>query len=231
MGGFPSRSLLLPAWAVLAAGCLGSGGPPPDEATPGVLGRGEFFRWDVIDDPAEQTLEPLAVGGEAFVGYSSDGRVESLFPAIVESDSGRIVGRAPGTTLLAAFDARGRLVDYAALDVRTATDFYPVFRPVSLGWGWYDRPVGWDRPLAVPFDGFGDFVLVLRDSVGSLMGSGRYTAEAAPDGALLVEGYGRYLRLACLWSGPAQVTVREAATGAVHTLAVDCLDGPRPDGG
>ena len=203
MAGSRTSSVVLPLAAVLAAGCLGSSDPVPDLASPGRNGRGEFFRWDPIEDPTEQILLPLAVGAEAFVGHSTGSCVESLLPALAQSSCGRITGHAEGTTLLATFDDRGRFVDWVTLPVRVPTGF-------TL----HRRPHGADglasgSHLVVPFGEWGDLVLELQDFGTPLMGRTVWDATVTPEGALNVEGYGRYVRVDCLRTGTAELAIKE----------------------
>jgi hypothetical protein len=217
MPGFRTSSSAALLAAALTAGCLGAE-TPPDQATPGRNGRGEFFRWDTIDDPAVQTLAPLAVGTAAFVGHSSGGCVESLGRDLASSDCGRLRGRAPGTILLAAFDGRSRLIDWVPLDVAVPTGFVL-----------HIAPAGTVRPgalLVLPFRTPADIVLELQADGRALMGHASWNATVEPAGALRVGGYGRYLRVDCLWTGFAELTIRESTTGVAQTLRVDCLDPP-----
>ncbi|MBN1771301.1 MAG: hypothetical protein JXB32_08580 [Deltaproteobacteria bacterium] len=213
----PSSRLGLLA-AGLAAGCFSS---PPDEATPGRNGRGEFFRWDTIHDPTDQVLAPLAVGAVAFVGHSSGGCVESLQPERAWSGCGLLRGLAPGTVFLGAYGARDGLIDWVPLDVVVPTGFVLHFPggPGTAGAGAF---------LVVGFRSSVDVVLELQADGRPLMGRAVWDATVEPAGALRVEGYGRYLHIDCLWTGIAELAIHEATTGVTQVVRVDCLD-PLPE--
>ncbi|NMC69326.1 MAG: hypothetical protein GYA57_04550 [Myxococcales bacterium] len=225
MPGFRTTSAL--GWLVagLAAGCGMTS--PPDEATPGANGRGEFFRWDPIHDPADQVLEALAAGADAFVGHSSGGCVESLRPEVASSNCGLLHGAAPGWTFLAVFGRevfgdRGGLIDWIPIEVVVPTRF--------VLYSEAGDPIRSGTIVVADFRSPFRAVLELQADERPLMGRAVWSAAIEPAGALRVEGYGRYLRIDCLWTGIARMAIREAITGTAQVVRVFCAN-PLPDDG
>jgi len=226
-----SRALLLPAALALVA-C--SAPWPEEEATRDAGPAATIFRWE--EDPRlyfPAFDPPLAAGAVMHVGLSGGACVESLVQPVASSDCGEIVGLRPGWTQLLARTSAGRLLGSEALQVAEPSDLdLLVYLRDDVAGRAGDWPAATnpEEPIAVPFAGDVQVLAVPRNADGPLAGIATLALDVWPPGALAVAGYGRYFRLVCSLTGPAEASFTLERAGATARLAVECLE-PADGGG